>query len=532
MKLRAYNIVDGYKFDHRRQYVPGTELVYSNFTCRSTSLAALLPDWDGKTVFFGMQGLCKWLLIDLWNETFFQKPKEEVCAYYARRIRNYLGRNAAEKIGVAHMEALHDLGYLPIEIKALPEGSRVNVKVPPFTIKSSNPDFFWLTNYLEDQLSNGIWKSIRNSTVAYEYRRLLDRYSELTGSPIAAVPIEGHDFALRGLGSPYDVASQAGHLLSFVGTDTVASIDFLEDYYNADSDKECVGISVPATEHSVACAGILSADPKSDAYAEARNVLAAYSKTPDDPKLIGEYLLIKRLITEVYPDGIVSLVSDTFDFFRTITEIVPALKDVIMNRAPDALGFAKVVFRPDSGDPVKVIAGNPDAPVGSPEYRGAVECLWDIFGGTTTSTGHKLLDSHVGLIYGDSITLSRCQAILEGQHRKGFASANCVFGIGSFTYQFATRDSHGCAMKATFARINGVDQVLYKDPATDQGKLKKSACGLLRVEKEGDDFVLYDMQTWEQEGQGALRTVFLNGQLIVEDDLKSIRARLGTFPAN
>ena len=157
----------------------------------------------------------------------------------------------------------------------------------------------------------------------------------------------------------------------------------------------------------------------------------------------------RRLITELYPTGIVSIVSDTWDFWRVVTEYASLLKDTILSRPGDPMGFAKVVFRPDSGDPVKVIAGDPDAPVGSPEYKGAVECLWDIFGGTITATGHKLLDSHVGVIYGDSITLARAAAILEALHQKGFASANIVFGIGSFTYQMCTRDNFGMAVKAT-----------------------------------------------------------------------------------
>jgi nicotinamide phosphoribosyltransferase len=259
-----------------------------------------------------------------------------------------------------------------------------------------------------------------------------------------------------------------------------------------------------------------------------------------DPKIIGEYLLIKRLITEVYPTGIVSLVSDTYDFFRTISIIVPKLKDDILNRQPDALGYAKVVFRPDSGDPVKVICGDPDAEKDSPAYKGAVECLWDIFGGATNEKGFKFLDQHVGVIYGDSITLERCEAILAGLTKKGFASANIVFGIGSYTYQYATRDSHGCAMKATFGVVNGQERILFKDPKTDQGNVKKSARGLLRVESieidqsflrdntymTHDHYVLHDMQTWEQEQTGALRPVFKDGVLLIDEDLATIRKRL------
>lgn len=248
-------------------------------------------------------------------------------------------------------------------------------------------------------------------------------------------------------------------------------------------------------------------------------------ETKVDSKMIGEYLLIKRYITQEYPTGIISLVSDTFDFFRAISVIVPKLKLEILARQPDALGFAKVVFRPDSGDPVKIIAGDPEAEPGSPEFKGAVECLWEIFGGTITSTGHKLLDSHVGIIYGDSITLPRATSILAALHEKGFASANVVFGIGSYTYQMATRDSFGCAIKATFGVVDGEDRVLFKEPKTDNGT-KNSARGFIRIEKEGTDFVQYDLQTRDEEAKGCMEPVFKDSVILRDDNLDNIRNRL------
>ena len=196
-----------------------------------------------------------------------------------------------------------------------------------------------------------------------------------------------------------------------------------------------------------------------------------------------------------------------------------------MARQPNELGLAKTVFRPDSGDPVKIICGDPEAPEGSPAFKGAVECLWDVFGGTQTEAGFKVLHERVGLIYGDSITLERAKHILEGLAAKGFASSNLVLGVGSYTYQYITRDSFGFAMKATWGQVNGQGRDIFKDPITDSG-LKKSAKGLLRVEKEGDDFVLYDQQTPEQEKQGAFETVFEDGKLLVDDTLDNIRARL------
>jgi nicotinamide phosphoribosyltransferase len=282
--------------------------------------------------------------------------------------------------------------------------------------------------------------------------------------------------------------SGAAHLTCFSGTDTVSAIDFVEDYYGADAEKELVGCSVPATEHSVMSMGLQD----------------------------GELKTFERLITEIYPNGIVSIVSDTWDFWKVVTEYTVTLKDKILSRN------GKLVIRPDSGDPVKIIAGDPEAPVGSPEYKGAVECLWEIFGGTTSEKGYRTLDSHIGLIYGDSITLDRAFAILNNLKKKGFAADNLVFGVGSYTYQYVTRDNFGFAVKATSGVVNGERRDIFKAPKTDGGT-KKSAKGLLRVEHKNNTFVVHDCQTKEQEDGGALIPVFLNGKILKHHSLSQVR---------
>lgn len=492
IKINPLNAIDFYKADHRRQYPVGTEYVYANFTPRSSRLAKMLPDFDDKIVFFGLQGFIKHFLIETWNEGFFNQPKAKVVAAYKRRMDNSLGEGA---VPVEHIEALHDLGYLPLKIKALEEGSRVNIKVPVLTIINTDPNFFWLTNYIETVLSAELWKSCTTSTIAYEYKRLLTQYAEKTGVPLDFVAVQGHDFSSRGMSGIYDAAqSGVGHLTSFIGTDSVASIDYAEEYYNATG---VVGVSVPATEHSVMCMG--SEESEIETF--------------------------RRLICELYPSGVVSIVSDTWDFWRVITEFTVELKLDILNRQPNALGLAKVVFRPDSGDPVKIICGDPDAELDSPAYKGAVQCLCEIFGGTETAQGYKVLNERVGLIYGDSITLERAQNILKGLETKGFASNNLVFGIGSYTYNYLTRDTFGFAVKATWGQVNGVGRELFKDPVTDSG-VKKSAKGLLRVEQTNNGFELFDQQSFEQENMGVLQTVFENGQLLRECSLDQIRERL------
>lgn len=254
MKINPLTQIDFYKADHRRQYPEGTTLVYSNFTPRSDKLAPVLSDyWDGKITFYGLQGFIKWFLIDSWNEGFFDLPKDEVVATYKRRMDSSLGCGA---IDIKHIEDLHDLGYLPLKIRALPEGAQVGMKVPVFTIENTLPEFFWLTNYLESVISTEVWKPCTTATIALQYKKILTKFALETGAPLDFIPVQCHDFSFRGLSGMHDAHSSAsGHLLSFVGTDSVPAIDYLEDYYNANSEAELVGCSIPATEHSVMCMG-------------------------------------------------------------------------------------------------------------------------------------------------------------------------------------------------------------------------------------------------------------------------------------
>ncbi len=479
-------LIDFYKADHRRQYPEGTELVYSNFTPRKSR-----QEGNDKLVFFGLQYFVKEYLVKQWNEGFFNVPKEKVVADYKRRMDNALGKDS---IPIEHIAELHDLGYLPLIIKGLPEGTIVSSKIPVVTVYNTVPKFFWLTNYLESLMSAILWKPCTSATTAFQYRKVFNEFAKSTvgDTNIDFVYWQGHDFSFRGMSGIEDACmSAAGHLLSFYGTDTVPAIDFHEAYYNANSDSELVGGSVPATEHSVMCMG-----------------------TKDN-----EIASFERLIEKIYPSGIVSIVSDTWDFWKVITEFLPLLKTKILARN------GKVVIRPDSGDPVKIIVGDKDAEAGSPEYKGAIECMWETFGGTTTDKGYKLLDAHIGLIYGDSITLQRQQAILNGLKEKGFCSFNVVLGIGSYTYEYVTRDTYGFAMKATYGEVNGEARNIFKDPKTDDGT-KKSAKGLMQVTETNGTLVMKDQCTWEEEKQGMLQTVFENGKIINEQSLAEIRSRI------
>lgn len=476
-------LTDGYKVDHRRQYPNGTSLVYSNWTPRRSRIEGI-----NKVVLFGLQYFIKKYILEDFELYFFKQPKEKVVEEYQRRINNYLGIN---QVGTKHIEKLHDLGYIPLVIKALPEGTSVPVRTPMITMYNTLPDFFWLTNYFETLISAVIWMPCTSATIAKQYRRILDYYAFQTSSNPGFVDWQAHDFSMRGMGGiEAAVSSGSGHLLSFTGTDTIPAINFLEQYYNADSDKELIGGSVAATEHSVMCMGTTE----------------------------GELNTFKRLISEVYPNGILSIVSDTWDLWKVLTIYLPILKQKIVERD------GKVVIRPDSGDPVDIICGDP-AGRNENERKGVIEILWDIFGGKINDKGFKELIPQIGAIYGDSINIPRATQICERLKIKGFASTNVVLGIGSFTYQYNTRDTFGFAMKATYGEVNGVGREIFKDPITDDGT-KKSAKGLIKIIYEDNEYKLIDQVDWKEEGQGALNEVFRDGKLLSDQSLAEIRRRI------
>ena len=379
-------LTDFYKIGHPFQYPAGTEYVYSNWTPRKSRI-----DGADHMVFFGLQMFCQRILIDYFNENFFGRPLEDVMYEYKRFVQHTIGPLSSYK----HIEDLHKLGYLPIKIKAVKEGTLVPMRIPCITVLNTLPEFYWLTNWVESLMSAEIWKMCTSATIAMHYRIIVDYYAKETGIAPDFVQWQGHDFSFRGMdGWDSSMRSDMAHLLSFTGSDTCPGIHGLEYYYGADITKELVGGSVPATEHSVMCSGGKESEIET----------------------------FRRLITEIYPKGVLSVVSDTWDLWKVVTEYLRVLKGEVLARD------GKLVIRPDSGDPELIICGDPD---GSSEAarKGVVECLWDIFGGSVTEKGYKLLDPHIGVIYGDSITLGRARAICEGLKSKGFAS-QVVFGIG------------------------------------------------------------------------------------------------------
>lgn len=482
---------DFYKAGHPAQYAKDTILVYSNFTPRGTRR----PNGGmGGVIAFGFQYFVAEYLVRQFNENFFRVPKEEVLKEYGRILDNCLGPGT----DISHIAALHDLGYLPIVVKAVPEGTFVPYRVPVLTIRNTQPQFFWLTNALETLLSLVLWKPMTSATTAFMMRRTFDKYAALTGADKAFCKWQGHDFSMRGMAGIEDATlSAAGHLLSYTGTDSVTAIPFFEAYYGADCTKELIGGSVPATEHSVMCMAMKD----------------------------GELATFERLLFEVYPTApVLSVVSDTWDLWKVLTEYLPKLKDRILARP------GKLVIRPDSGDPVKILLGDGSASFGTPQRKGVIWLLYEIFGGTANAAGYVELNPHIGAIYGDSISPERQQQILAGLKAMGFASSNIVLGVGSYTYEYVTRDTDGWAMKATYGEtISGGPVAIWKDPITDDG-VKKSAKGLLKVDSfpldNGGQLRVVEDVNWLEESQGVLQTIFKDGLAYNLQTLAQIRARI------
>lgn len=526
MELFAAFDSDGYKLGHAEMYANCTTKVYSNLTPRSDKIHRTKSTryYDGKLIWIGGQGATR-EIYEKWQR-FFAMPKAEAVAEFTEYVDMYLGEGVVPSFRLAQ---LHDLGYLPLEIKTLDEGTKVPMGVPVLTITNTVGHAFWLVNFLETLTSSLTWKTPTNCTIAGEYKAMLKDFAVRTGCDLAGVMFQAHDFSARGMSGPEDAArSGLAHIAHFLGTDTLSAIQYARKYYGATG---FVAASVPATEHAVSSNNILSIEQAllAGEYEfhtdEQRAIFNEMRKDGHVLRLIAEAMFMYTLIMVKFPTGIVSYVADTYDFWAVLTIILPYLKKAILRRQANATTPGKLVIRPDSGNPVHIVCGDPDAEPGSPEFKGAIEVLYEIFGGEVTSTGHKLLDSHIGLIYGDSITPVRCLAILEGLEAKGFASGNVVFGVGSYTYQCNTRDTFGFAVKATYSVVNGKPVNIFKDPKTDQKK--KSARGLLMVE-EGDngDLILIDQVQPESEQAGLLRTRFKDGVFYNQVTLDEIRARL------
>ena len=486
-KTNPMLLIDFYKAVHAGMLPENITKSVSYFTPRMSRVKR----WD-KVVMFGLQGFIKTYLIGYFNEEFFDKPFEEIIYEYKRIMDASLGKDAYK---IDKIESLHKLGYLPIEIVALPEGTIVPMHVPMFGITNTHKDFAWLPQSLESLISAEMWHPMLAATVGMTYRGIVNHYYDLTcedniprSKALGAFDFRGEECLESA------VKAGAGWCLSFLNTATVPTIPYLEKNYFCDCTKESVAYGSPSTEHSVMCSN--------------------YAVDGD------EITLLRRLLTEIYPNTSFSAVLDSYDYWNIIDNILPQLKTEIMNHN------GCMLMRGDSGDCVEVVTKT-------------VFKLWEEFGGTINSKGYKVLDPNVKAIYGDSITVQRCEEIYKILMENGFSCSNVALGVGSFSFQCIeedgflkpfTRDTFSSCIKATYCEIDGKPFPIFKNPK--DGGFKKSQKGCCRVYTRCDGSIYYeDELTWEQatdyEKRGnMLIPVFKDGELLKEQSLKEIRDRL------
>jgi nicotinamide phosphoribosyltransferase len=459
------------------------------------------PAFD-KMVFFGLQPFIREYLIDGFNSQFFNLSLEHVKREYEYYMDCQIGFENTEW---EKIEALHKLGYLPIEIRALPEGSVVNMGIPMVEMTNTHPDFAWVVQWIECVLQSELWAPCAYATIGKAYHDLAAKYYEETtdgADPFMAMS----DFGMRGMSCMDDsIRASASWLLSFNKTSTIPALPYIEDYYYACCKEQGLGRGGVSTEHSV--------------------MGANYAIDGD------EITFVKRLLTELYPNTSFSMVSDTYDYWNMVNNIIPACKDEIMTHN------GKLLIRPDSGDMVEISIKT-------------IEKLWEVFGGTVNSKGYKVLDPHIGLIYGDGCTLNRVHEIYDILKQRGFAATNVVFGVGAFCFHalfdednkmtVITRDTFGMAMKATYGEFGDKKLFIYKDPKTDDSNLKKShkgCCRVIRVYGNNVDFdnriernahfeCLDQYHGWVPDTATALEPVFLDGEKLQSYDFMDIRRRM------
>lgn len=486
-------ITDGYKLGHHPMLPENLQNLFTACTPRKSRLPFVK-----ELVWFGFQfGLIKYLKEDM-NTYFFSIDKDKAVGEYKRYLDLFLG---ADVVGVDDIAALHDKGFLPLEIRSIPEGTPVPIGIPTFTIEATDPNFAWLVNRMESLLSCFSWGPATVATISREYRKILNFWGNHTNSEMSSIiPYQAHDFSLRGMMMPEaaTIASGLGHLLFNEGTDTFPALMAMEKYYGADLDLYPPR-TIPAMEHMIMCVG----------------------------KEEMEVETVKRILTEVYPTGPVSIIADTWNLWQFITEHARTLKEVILARN------GKTIFRPDSSwtSPTDVLCGmdvfhRNTYNLTKPEQikaasRGVVATLDEIFGHTMTPEGFKQLNDKVGVVYGDAITMEVCSDICQRLAAAQYASTNLAFGVGSYSYQYNTRDTFGMALKATAAIVGDEVRLIHKDPVTSLGE-KKSAKGYQLVSWVDNRLVLKDnldniqYRLLKGTGRDAFVTVFKDGEVFTQ----------------
>ncbi len=462
MKL-AKNIIlntDSYKVSMFKQYPAGTTSVYSYIESRGGR-------YD-RTVFFGLQAFIKEYLLEPITQADIDIA-DEILTAHGEPFPRAMWQHILDK---------HN-GYLPVVIRAVPEGTVVPVKNVLATIENTDPECFALTTWLETAILRAIWYGTTVASQSYTIKQVILHYLEMTGDP-SLIDFKLHDFGARGVSSLESAGiGGAAHLINFMGSDTITGVLYAREYYNAG----IAGFSIPAMEHSTVTSW--GREGEVEAY---RNMLKQYGK-PGQP---------------------VAFVSDSYDVFNAAGNLWGGeLKQEVIDSG------AVVVIRPDSGDPDVVC-------------RKLVEILGEKFGYTKNAKGYKVLNN-VRLIQGDGVNEHTIRTILGGFQAYGWSADNIAFGMGGALLQQLDRDTQKFAMKCSSITVNGEERDVVKDPITDPGKKSKAGRVMLWTNSGGEFASSVGMPLgWTDKGIGgwtpALKIVYQDGELIKDYNFDEVRA--------
>ena len=444
-------MTDSYKQSHHNQYPPGTENIYSYLESRG----GMFPE----TVFFGLSYYLK---------EYLSKPitKEDI-DYAEERVNKHMGPGIFNRAGWDYILQKHN-GFLPIRIKAVPEGLIVPTRNVLLTLESTDPQVPWVVSHIETLILK-VWYPITVATLSREIKKVIKRYLEETGD-VSGLPFKLHDFGYRGVSSEESAAiGGMAHLTNFKGTDTMIALEAALMYYGEDM----AGFSIPAAEHST---------------------ITAWGEE-------FEYEAYENMITQFGQGALYAVVSDSYNIYNACENIWGTM---LVDKVKNAPGI--LVVRPDSGVPHEVV-------------RQITEILGNKFGYTVNDKGYKVLN-HVRVIQGDGITLEEIGRILEALKIRGWSADNVAFGMGGALLQQCNRDTQKFAIKASSMVRNGKIRDVYKSPVTDNGKRSKR--GRLKLVRR--DGVLETISASEP-GEDILRTVWENGKLLVDPSFDEIRQR-------
>ena len=436
-------LTDSYKISHYKQYPTGTTSIYSYFESRGGKFKDV--------TFFSLQFLLKEYI----QGVVVTKEKiDEAEALYEKHFGN---PSLFYREGWEHILNAHG-GKLPLKIKAAPEGTPIPYSNVMMTIENTDPKCFWLTNLMETLLVQ-VWYGCTVATQSREMKKLILKYLEETGDP-TGINFKLHDFGFRGVSSVESASiGGAAHLINFMGTDTIAGLSFIQDYYNS---KDIFGFSIPAAEHST-----ITSWGRENEQAAYENMLNQYS------------------------EGLVAVVSDSYDIYNACENIWGgALKEKILNRK------GTLVIRPDSGIPKDVVLK-------------VIDILGNKFGYTTNEKGYKVLPPQIRVIQGDGVDYESIGGILDNLKEHGWSADNIGFGMGGALLQKLDRDTQKFAFKCSCAVVNGEARDVFKDPITDHGK--KSKKGRLKLIK--DATLGFTTVSEDATGEDVLKTVFENGEI-------------------